>query len=216
MQAAYDHAFAGHAHLRRFATLQQRLSSTELEASVDSIMNRCRPFINEIVKGTLRDLHGSVPGGDVIEPLKGGVRNYIIRHIVEELKMKPLQLLTDFQFVEDQATMAKRDSLLRMKTRLFVALEAFKHTLAGDTSATSDPEQPGPSPPGASDVALLVEYQPQPPPPYSAPMDPVLQRDDLEGSPTVASAYAAAQAIDDESDFEDGSLEACYGPPTDA
>ena len=191
VQAAYAHAFHSHPHLARFPTLEQRLSSTELDTLVGSIMNKSRPFINEVVKSSLRDMHSNVPGGDVMEPLKGCARNYIIRHIVEELKMKPLQLQSDFQFVEDESTVVKRESLERKRDRLFNASKAFEHILARDDPANMvayNPEQPGPS-----DAAPLTS--PQPLRPFCAPMEPILQRKDLAGSPTVTAASAVVQGF---------------------
>lgn len=199
VRAAYANAFQRHPHLTRFVTLEQRLSSTELDALVGGVMNKCRPFINEVVKSSLRDMHSNVSGGDLMEPLKGCARNCIIKYVVAELKLKPLQLQSDFQFVEDEGTVANRKALERKRDRLFNASEAFKLILARDSPAdpvADDPEQPGPS-----DPASLTSTQPFRP--FCAPMEPILQRIDLAGSPTMIAESAAAQPFEDDSDFED-------------
>ena len=199
VQAAYTRAFQSHPCLSRFGTFQQRLLSTELDFLVGSIMNKCRSAIDEVIKSTLQNMHSNVPGGDVMEQLKGCGRNYIIRHIVEELKMKPLQLQPDFQCVEDEGTVASREALELKIAHLNRASTAFTTILARDGPAdpvADDPEQPGPS-----DAAVMNSLQPIRP--YVAPMEPILQMNDLAGSPFAIVASAAAHHFGDESDLED-------------
>ena len=109
--AAYDQAFSNGKQLGRFSTLRERLAAKELPDLVGRVMHDSRTSINAVRDATLRELHNSAATGDILEPLRSCVRNYLVKHMVLKLKVKPLELQSGFDFVEDPETMAKRKAL---------------------------------------------------------------------------------------------------------
>jgi len=181
--AAYDQAFSKGKQLGRFSTLRERLAAKELPDLVGRVMHDSRTPINAVRDATLRELHNSAATGDILEPLRSCVRNYLVKHMVLKLKVKPLELQSGFDFVEDPETMAKRKALELKVDRLNHA-----HMTIGDfTNPPADGNMPAPamshaleSPVAGSSSSLS----------FKAPLPPVLMMPGLrENSSSPTSAH---------------------------
>jgi len=211
--AAYDQAFSKGKQLGRFSTLRERLAAKELPDLVGRVMHDSRTPINAVRDATLRELHNSAATGDILEPLRSCVRNYLVKHMVLKLKVKPLEFQSGFDFVEDPETREKRRDLEHKIDRLKHA-----HKIIGDfTNPQADGNTPAPAVPHASEFPVAG---PSSSVSFKAPLDPVLMMPGLRGesaSPTYAAphTYAHSDLFEQESvgDSDDGLVINSAGVP---
>lgn len=144
--------------LKRFGSLKALLLSELLPARVAEAKKEAKPAVLDMLQKAMLQLNvDCAPGTATFQLLDIGIRGCIIKHMIAQIKNRPMSLPESFQLVEDDKVRKKRGRLTDKLNQVVSAADRIAH-IEEAISVGSDTDFNPDSPP-AQDIPDCSEFE---------------------------------------------------------
>lgn len=112
---------------RRFKSLQDCLMTDLLPKRVSEAIQAASPVVLTLVQATLSRLDYSSGTADALAALDNHIRGCVLKHIIQHVKHKTLQLPESFLLTESEAVSQRRNEMMAELAELDIATAAISN-----------------------------------------------------------------------------------------